>query len=456
MEELSPMVERPKVYDENNANEKKCFVEALKLFANEANDAHERHQIVSDRTKEDFNVFSCLTRHHLEELHSKFICYLLNPKEGHNCGDVFLKIFLEVISQNESIDDKLGNLEQYLLANAIVEREVNVGDGNELYGFIDIFIETEKFCIVIENKIHAREQPKQIERYAKHCRKKNKSFVCLYLTPFGNYSSESGNEEYFPISYERQIIMWLESCIEKMRFYPIVTSGIHFYLNTLKASILKQPSKIIMELKEFLLEKDNAIILKYLDDLNNAIVPVRNQLRTIFFENLATLFKRHNIKVEPYPGSVGEIWNKMYQGFYFTDSNLTLEIDNGKVVYLELQHDWDSLYFGLLIYPRKGAKDWGMPFNPNEYKEAVNKIESQLSEVLPYQIKSIDNVWFAWKEFKVLNKSFIFGSDALNYDFSVNIDKIIEEFESEIIPFIREWKIICEKEKQVHNQEISI
>jgi len=110
------------------------------------------------RKRSRFSVFECLTRHHLEDLHSKFLPYLLNPLESHDFGDLFLPLFIETIQENPDICSEFKNGELDL-PNARLVREKFIGCSydTDFYGFIDIFISTNKLDIVIENKIKAIE-----------------------------------------------------------------------------------------------------------------------------------------------------------------------------------------------------------------------------------------------------------------------------------------------------------
>jgi hypothetical protein len=51
---------------------------------------------------ERFNIFSLLNLTYKEDrLHSKLIFELLNPNGSHDMGDVFLRLFLNMIGENQ-------------------------------------------------------------------------------------------------------------------------------------------------------------------------------------------------------------------------------------------------------------------------------------------------------------------------------------------------------------------
>lgn len=94
-----------------------------------------------------FNIFSALHDDNDERyLHSRFIAYLLSSEANHGMGNQFLKYFVESILNIESFD----------FENCSVKRE---------YKEIDILIYNQKQAIIIENKIFAVDQPRQLERY---------------------------------------------------------------------------------------------------------------------------------------------------------------------------------------------------------------------------------------------------------------------------------------------------
>lgn len=92
---------------------------------------------------------------------------MLNPKGLHGQDDTILKLFLEL--------EKVQYLE-FQPANAIVKIEKDLGgalnsdEANEKTGRTDIFLTYNTHCIVIENKIDAPEQPKQLIRYHFYCK----------------------------------------------------------------------------------------------------------------------------------------------------------------------------------------------------------------------------------------------------------------------------------------------
>ena len=99
----------------------------------------------------DFNVFSLLRVEHDEVRHSRVLAWLLDVRETHRRGDLFLKVFLEACGKEENVD---------CLDQAKVDTEYRVSEAN-----IDVLVYVEgKFLVYIENKIGASEGERQLSR----------------------------------------------------------------------------------------------------------------------------------------------------------------------------------------------------------------------------------------------------------------------------------------------------
>lgn len=144
--------------------------------------------------------------------HSAFISELLNPNGSHLKGNIFLKLFLQVIN-DDSID----------LATSKVKTEHDIGpriDKEEEGGRIDIYIwDKNNKSISIENKIYAGDQEKQLKRYYNYNFGNNK-IVYLNLTGDSPSMESKGNlkqgRDFKIISYKKEIIEWLDLCIKEV------------------------------------------------------------------------------------------------------------------------------------------------------------------------------------------------------------------------------------------------
>jgi len=191
---------------------------------------------LSTQSGEGFNLFKVINMTHNEtSVHSRFIAELLNPKGSHGQGDAFLKIFTELFCRNLNFD--------YSTVNTKVEKSIGPKD-LDTGGRLDIIVSDGKsHCIVIENKINASDQEKQLIRYNNYA-KSHKESQLIYLTLYGNnpseYSIKSEDQElkrdndYICLSYKSDILEWLKNCRKEVVTFPILREGITHYINLIK------------------------------------------------------------------------------------------------------------------------------------------------------------------------------------------------------------------------------
>jgi len=204
---------------------------------------------------EHYNMFSVLKIETRENnTHSAFITDLLNPKGAHKMGDVFLKLFLHVVEPNiqpeneESFKAKFP-IENFETTDAFVKAEHAIGEinlcekegeegANASGGRIDIFLKDKYGTLIcIENKIHAIDQNKQIQRYYNYETARNTVF---YLTLNGEEPSNESTlklvsgKNFFNISYEYHIIEWLELCLREVTNFTNLRETINQYILLIK------------------------------------------------------------------------------------------------------------------------------------------------------------------------------------------------------------------------------
>ncbi|MGN7203818.1 PD-(D/E)XK nuclease family protein [Pedobacter sp. SAFR-022] len=387
---------------------------------------------------DNFNILNCLTRHHLEELHSRVLFYLLDPNGNYNCSILFLSLFIKMILKEAGETQRFPSDEKFLSRSRIF-RELSIDNQDDIYGRIDLFIETPEYFIAIENKIGAREQDRQLERYSRYCSAKKKCFFIVYLTPFGTESKQSRGLHYLKISYEHHILEWLNTCIASVPDELRVATGLTSYKEVVENRILKTPSKtIVVDIKKLLLSKENHIILKYWKEINAAIIPVRNDLRSCFFAELARYFTSEKIKCFPADGRTtptrtSEIWLKKSRGFTITDDRYVIRIDETYVLNVCIEQDWDDLYFGLFLHTADTTGE-RLDTNLDAYnQEAVKKylalISSSLNISLSGEVLDFGG-WIARKPFRIDDMKFV--DDVLNYRFATEMKAIIELFIKEL------------------------
>ena len=210
----------------------------INQLLNEIQTISESYKRVAEATGENFNIFSVLQMESDEvKTHSRFLAELLNPKGSHGQKDVFLKKFIE----------RFG-IEKFDTSNAKVDVEFFIGQVTECKddkmdilnrstkctggGRIDILIRSGENVIMIENKIYAIEQPNQLTRYRNY----HPSGKLFYLTLDGKESEDKNidKNDYECISYENDIINWLEECRKESVSIPNLREAITHYINLIK------------------------------------------------------------------------------------------------------------------------------------------------------------------------------------------------------------------------------
>lgn len=236
---------------------------------------------------EDFNVFSILGMETNEtKTHSAMLVALLDPKGNHYYQDQFLKFFLKEIGYNGYQNEDL--------MSVMIKAEYHLGKISEDYasgGFIDILITFPSGnAIAIENKIDARDQPKQMFRYSLY---NSGACTLYYLSKIGKHPSEeslftlTGND-YEIIAYNKEILSWLERCLSITQEGSIVHNAIKQYQILIK--------KLTNTMEKPLEEKLNTLILNNLEEAKyihshyqKAVDSIRENLRLSVVEKLNSM-----------------------------------------------------------------------------------------------------------------------------------------------------------------------
>jgi len=286
----------------------------LKLLKSEI----EYQEAILRLTGQDFNVFEILKLDTSEvRTHSAFITELLNPTGSHGQQDTFLNLFIDVLLKAEKNNDesnqvktnKLSQLRHIVDADpnfkhAIITAEKHIGkknseDVNEASGRMDIVIDAGHYKIIIENKIYADLGDNQIYNYCKWAEDENGLGVVFYLalndTDTTEKLNESGkspnggwnyklNEDFFRITYDSQIIQWLEKCKKEVSSLPLIRETITQYINLIK----KLTNKSMYNPRIIdLIKKDPAIaqtIKSSYECLTNYLIDLKGKIKDSIME----------------------------------------------------------------------------------------------------------------------------------------------------------------------------
>jgi hypothetical protein len=154
-----------------------------------------------------YNIFTIADIATDERKICRVITDLLNPKGRHGKGDLYLKLFLDIVCQK--ID---GHLPLYT-KNARVTREHPTYDNRR----IDIVIDDGNIFVPVEVKIGAGEQKDQLADYAKYAKSQNngRNIPVLFLTPWGSEPKTALGFYVVCISFRDDILSWLEKCLSQ-------------------------------------------------------------------------------------------------------------------------------------------------------------------------------------------------------------------------------------------------
>lgn len=338
-----------------------------------------------------FNMFKVCGVNHYENTHSAILAEFLNPKGTHGLKSKLLECFVEIFCL-ENIKQNFKN------EKASVFTEYSTSEGR-----IDILIkDTESNAIIIENKIYASDGWEQLKRYESFAKKEYIKGNCqiLYLTLWGYEASEQSGEGvvYTPISYQTDIIRWLEKCVSIAVHFPIVRETINQYINHLK-SLTNQDmnTKNIEEVVEILAKNIDSTYT-----ISNNITNLKNHLINKVFlpqlslicqemglENISNEFDRVNT---PYAGFqiTNPNWKFFKIGFEFESKGL----GNFIIGVNHINKNRNNETFNKLRPLFKKNNDnwvWNLfPIYPNWGKEAMIAIQNgEMTNIFKEEIKKI-------------------------------------------------------------------
>lgn len=212
-------------------------IENLLLQVGAINKSYEK---IAKVTGENFNMFKVLGLTTSEvRLHSSFLAELLNPEGTHERGNIFTKAFIETL-KNKLIK-KQSKIEISFdcenVKNVEVEHWLGYITDSE-GGYIDILLtDSTNNHIIIENKIYAGDQKKQLLRY--HSEYPEAPIV--YLTLDGNdpscestFNKKEVLDKLICISYKFEILPWLEVCKKNAVDHAVLRETITQYINLIK------------------------------------------------------------------------------------------------------------------------------------------------------------------------------------------------------------------------------
>ncbi len=407
------------------------FLYNLKLIYN-------KYKVI-DSLKSDFNVFDLIINPYDEvHLHSRMIYSILTERKFQK---QFLMSFLNSIDVSLSDDVSFSDLK-----NISVEKEKAISNGR-VDLFISFKIKNIYYNVLIENKLLACDQPEQINRYLSYMNSfpNANNYVC-YLTLDGSAPSEDStkrSDEIKLISYDSEIMNWIEECIKIASREPGVREVLIQYSSLLERLTGKDVD-FIMELKEYLLkDPENFIIANsMIPALNDAKAELQFRFWTkleesldLMFENFPNInYKKMNINKDLghlhqfYTKSeVNDLYKSRSSGCYGINYSLDATKYIGDVLFRVECNKPDGVYYGL-----KKMKEKKIDESSEEYKIFSEKFKPKEFKTSPW--------WFVWKYININGNRL----DFLNMDKDLSyvlfdeskLDDFIKSITSDIDSFI--------------------
>ncbi len=257
-----------------------------------------RYEEIAKLTGENFNIFQILGLQTSEvRLHSAFLAELLNSKGLHGQGDKFLSLFVKQL-KGKSITTKIDTKS----SEAFVEYySGKITEDGQHGGKIDILIKDKNSqCVIIENKIYAGDQPQQLKRYNNFS--ESTALTLLYLNLFGGEPSAISSDglevgkDFYIISYQKDILEWLDACMKEATALPIIRETILQYIHLIKWLTNQTRSKTMSnEIKELL--KNNPEYFKNIPSIQSAYEELKKEINDNFFKELGEKLKSEEFEV---------------------------------------------------------------------------------------------------------------------------------------------------------------
>jgi len=266
-----------------------------------------KYESIAEITGENFNIFKVLGLETNEvQTHSAFLTELLNLEGSHGRKDVFLKLFIDQMKNKFSKEEIfLMRFQNFKPETSRAYTEYHVGFINESRnegGRIDILIKDKaNTAIIIENKINAGDQKNQLVRY-------NNAYPnapIFYLTLNGSQPSGESNgslkngKEFVCISYEEDVIKWLDQCLKEAVNHPILRESIRQYINLIKLLTNQTMNdKMSEEIARTIAKNDDFIKALFELQKSNIMADVRKELIIKLKEQFAKLSLELNLDLE--------------------------------------------------------------------------------------------------------------------------------------------------------------
>ena len=367
----------------------------------------------------ELNIFTILDKETDEEsTHCRFLYEMLSPNGSHNQGDAFLKLFFQTVIDKE-----------YPTGYIIVRREICLTDESRL----DLMIDTDDCCYLIEAKINAGEQPKQVKRYCEWAEKRGKEYKMFFLTLDGHEANTADKYECTCISFKDHIIKWLEACkkIPKISNISTLIGAIEQYLQLLNKLTSKEKQNM-SNLKELI--KNN---IESAEEVSKLLPIVKGEMVCKILQDIEKYIS-NTYGLESIE-NVEDYYKNKYQNYYIPNQNgknprisfkLPATNDSDYEYFLSIVVE-DSLFIGCDILRFDNQSKLYIPQKLK--KDRANYNEKYLLENCIYT----SSLWYWWDYLRYSGENINFRDQNKNF-YKLFIEKEYSEILKEIQDRIKE------------------
>lgn len=415
----------------------------------------EEYQGDRDKRGLDYNIFTLMDIERDEvTTHEHMIYTILNDRRNLNLREEIVESFLINMGLSKSFSNEKWDVErQYYTENN---------------GIMDLFFRTSghsKKCVVVELKVDAVDQPKQLKRYEEYVLENfykgnsNRNHRIIYLTLDGrNPSGQSCEDMQYPKkllrnSFGENLLPWLESCVEKCKEYDVDSS----YIQQYKILVTKLTEEESME-------KDIAGLIKSSEEmkaclaLEKALPIIKGQILYKFMDTINVEMQKKGCEVldENYAYEDDDCAVDYYDGrahfpcFVYRIKEFT---SRNKKVTLSLAVDVDTVGFEYYI----GYFDeCNKSINNEQFKKSNKRINQSVEEA----IRNVFNIEIRNNSYNCIIYKYITDNQNNKYDFKHFSENCAELMDAKVLKeearriarnmayYIKEIKAYLEEEEE--------
>ena len=389
----------------------------------------------------NYNVFTLMDiERREEETHEYMIYSILNYRNSDRRKE-FIEQFL--IS--------MGIPKSFLREQWTVERE----HYTEKHGRLDLFFKPSghsKKCVVVELKVDAEDQPRQLKRYEDYVRAcRYQDYRIIYLTLDGRDPEEQSYEGMvhpewlMRKSFGEDVLNWLEGCIEICQNKNVDAGFMQQYWILLKK--LTEEDKMGNDVAKLIKSSRE---LRACLEIEQALHEIKGQILYDFMDAIYHEMKIKRCKpIEDYYDCAIDYYNE--RGYYPQFSY--------EIVSFCLQNQQVTLAFrivvdGTLQFCIEYFDEQNEVINNNDfkkkYKQINQKVENAITQVLNEAIRN--NKWksIIWKDIKdVYSEKYdfkLFGDNCIKLMNKTYLRDEAKRIAGEMMYYIKEIKVILEEE----------